>query len=414
MTGHDKKEKKMDIKTIISLDKENYLNTFGDRTPVAFTSGKGARLTDTEGKVYLDFLAGIAVNILGHGNDHLVDAICKQAKDLIHCSNLYYIEQQADLASRLTKMADMDRAFFCNSGAEANEGAIKLVRGYYHKINNRRRKIYSAKNSFHGRTLATVTATGQPKYSAPFAPLPQGFEHIPFNDLDALKEAVSDPFAAAIMLELVQGEGGVHPVDLEYAKAADDLCKSHGVKLIVDEIQTGMGRTGHFTASQAYGIKPDVITMAKGLGGGVPIGALLARGAVTTGFVPGDHGTTFGGNPLACAAAIATLDEYKRLKLDKASAETGSYLLTALQKLARKNKEIAEVRGVGLMLGIDLKVLPAPAVRDALFRLGVLVNATGASTLRLLPPLIITKEDCDEFIDRFTQALDQVANQKEG
>ncbi len=392
----------MDLNSIMEVDERYYLNTFGKRTPVSFTSGEGVFVKDTNGDTYLDMLSGIAVNILGHGNKHLIQTICEQAGKLIHCSNLYYIESQARLAQRLCQATGMERAFFCNSGAEANEAAIKLTRGYYHRENSPRTTFYSAVNSFHGRTLATITATGQPKYNRPFAPLPPGFSYLPFNDIAALEEAVRRPDTAGIILELIQGESGVHPVSPEYAKAAEALCKKHGVTLIVDEIQTGMGRTGQFLSTRHYGIKADIVTMAKGLAGGMPIGALLAQGDVCAGFEPGSHGTTFGGNPLACASALAVLDEYERLKLGDRAAKNGDYLAGRLNQLRGRHPSlIAEVRGIGLMTAIDLTEMAdsATTIRDALFNKKVLVNATGPHTLRLLPPLILESAQIDQFIE---------------
>ncbi|HHX37161.1 MAG TPA: aspartate aminotransferase family protein [Clostridiaceae bacterium] len=391
---------------IITQDQTYYLNTFGARTPVVLTEGKGCRVTDLDGKSYLDLVAGIAVNVLGHSNAHLVETIAKQAAQLIHCSNLYYNVPQTELAARLTAWTDMEKVFFCNSGAEANEAAIKLVRGYFHEQGSERYRFYSALNSFHGRTLATITATGQPKYNKPFAPLPEGFDYLPFNDLDAVKEVVAKSDTAGIILELIQGESGIHPVSQSYASAVEKLCREHGVMLVVDEIQTGMGRTGQFTASQTYGIRPDVISMAKGLAGGLVIGAVLAQGDVTNGFTPGSHGTTFGGNPLACAGAMAVLDEYERLNLIQAAAQQGEYFLSVLTDVKNEFPErITEVRGKGLMLAIDFKEKEAFAIRDALLKAGVLINATGPNTLRLLPPLIIKQTEIDEFCEILTDIL---------
>lgn len=394
---------------IMAADQAVYINCFGNRTPVVLEYGSGCYATDVNGVQYLDMLGGIAVNLLGHANPHLIEAITGQAARMIHCSNLYYNAQQTRLAGRLTERTGMSRAFFCNSGAEANEAAIKLARGYYHAQGSPRCRIYSAVNSFHGRTLATITATGQPKYNRPFAPLPPGFDYLPFNDIGALSGAVSRPDTAAILLELIQGESGVHPVSQDYAETAERLCKANGVILIIDEVQTGMGRTGAFTASQAYNIRPDIITMAKGLGGGVPIGAMLAQGPVCEGFTPGAHGTTFGGNPLACAAANAVLDEYDRLDLSAAAARQGRDLMEQLGNLAVRFPEfIEEIRGRGLMIGIDFTEPCAAAVRDALLSRRVLVNATGPSTLRLLPPLILSTDDIDLFCARLAAVFSEL------
>ena len=397
-----------DTNTIIELDRQYYLNCFGARTPLVLVEGKGCTVTDADGRTYLDLLGGIAVNLLGYKNPKLTAAIAAQAEKLIHISNLYYSPQQALLAQELCRRSEMEKAFFSNSGAEANEAAIKLARGYFHQHDPRRTVIYTATNSFHGRTLATVTATGQAKYSRPFAPLPPDFKHLPFNDQAALKEACEQPDTAAIMLELIQGESGVHPVDHSYAKFAETCCRENGVLLIVDEIQTGMGRTGLFTASDYFYIKPDMITLAKGLGGGVPIGATLARGPVVHGFTPGSHGTTFGGNPLACTAALAVLEEYDRLQLDRKAAFAGVYLKGLLESLAAAYPAvIAEVRGLGMMIGLDFCQPIAPTIRQQLMEAGFLVNACSDYTLRLLPPIIISKTEMKAFCHGLTNLVDR-------
>ena len=296
------------LEQVIDIDQKHYLNCFGPRVPLCVDHGEGVWLYGTDGKRYLDMIGGIAVNVLGHNHPKLVQAIADQAAKVIHCSNYYYNEPQSQLVDKLCQLSDLDRTFIANSGAEANEGAIKLARGYFHKQGAPRTRIVSALKSFHGRTLATATVTGQPQYSDPFGPLPEGFVHVPYNDKDALTQAVTDE-TCAVVLELIQGESGVRPADLEYAKLAEQLCRQTGARLIIDEIQTGIGRTGHFLACQMYGISPDIVTLAKGLAGGVPIGAILANEETAKGFKPGDHGSTFGGNPLACAAAVAVIDE---------------------------------------------------------------------------------------------------------
>ena len=377
------------LQEIIELDQQHYLNCFGARTPLCAEHGEGVWLYGTDGKRYLDMIGGIAVNVLGHAHPRLVKAIADQAAKVIHCSNYYYNEPQTRLAVRLAALTGMNRAFIGNSGAEANEAAIKLARGYFHKKGQPRVHIVSALMSFHGRTLATATATGQPRYSAPFAPLPAGFTHVPYNDLDALRAAVTDK-TCAVMLELIQGESGVRPADPAYVRLAEQLCRETGARLIIDEIQTGMGRTGHFLASQFYGISPDIVTLAKGLAGGVPIGAVLANEDTASGFAPGDHGSTFGGNPLACAAALAVLDEYEESSLTAAAAERGEQLQAALRSLmASLPDAVSEVRGAGLMIGIELAKPCAAAVKAKMMEKGYLVGSVGASVIRLLPPLIL-------------------------
>ena len=391
------------LQEIITLDEQYYLNCFGTRMPLCVDHGEGVWVFGTDGKRYLDMIGGLAVNVLGHAHPRLVQAITSQAAKVIHCSNYYYNEPQTRLAKRLAALTGMDRVFIGNSGAEANEAAIKLARGYFHKKGQPRVQIVSALMSFHGRTLATATATGQPKYSAPFAPLPAGFVHVPYNDLDALRAAVNDK-TGAVMLELIQGESGVRPADPAFVRFAEQLCRETGARLIIDEIQTGMGRTGHFLASQFYGVQPDIITLAKGLAGGVPIGAVLASEDTASGFTPGDHGSTFGGNPLACAAALAVLDEYEASGLVAAAAERGEQLAAALRGLMAQLPEvIGEVRGAGLMIGLELVKPIAVAVKAGMMAKGYLVGSVGASVIRLLPPLILP----ESLIAAFTKDLEK-------
>lgn len=387
------------LNEIIELDQQHYLNCFGTRVPLCVDHGEGPWLFGTDGNKYLDMIGGIAVNVLGHAHPRLVRAISEQAAKVIHCSNYYYNEPQTRLAAKLAALTGLDRAFIGNSGAEANEAAIKLARGYFHKQGQPRVQIVSALMSFHGRTLATATATGQPKYSAPFAPLPAGFVHVPYNDMDALRAAVSDK-TCAVMLELIQGESGVRPADPDYVRLAAQLCRETGARLIIDEIQTGMGRTGQFLASQFYGIQPDIVTLAKGLAGGVPIGAILANAETATGFAPGDHGSTFGGNPLACAAALAVLDEYEQAGLVKAAAELGEQLQAALRSLMTSLPDaVSEVRGAGLMIGIELSAPIAASVKSIMLGKGYLVGSVGASVIRLLPPLNLPADLIKPFVN---------------
>ncbi|MDI9470289.1 MAG: aspartate aminotransferase family protein [Bacillota bacterium] len=390
---------KPSLDAVRDLDARCHLNTFGKRLPILAVAGDGCYLIDENGRRYLDLIGGIAVNVLGHGNIALAAALTDQVSHLIHCSNLVYNPWQSELARRLCQATGMDRVFFGNSGAEANEGAIKLARGYHVEQGRPRARVLSATDSFHGRTLATVTATGQPKYNQKFAPLPPGFSYLPFGDEAALTQAMDDD-VACLILELIQGESGIHPLSRDYVALARRLCDQTGALLIIDEIQTGMGRTGHFTACQLYNVKPDIMTLAKGLGGGVPIGALLATEQAATGFVPGDHGSTFGGNPLACRAALTVLSEYERLGLVARAQEAGKRFCEALQPTVSTAGPLVEIRGAGLMLGLELASPTtaggAAAVRDRLLAEdGILINSIGQTTLRLLPPLTISDAEID-------------------
>lgn len=386
---------------------EQYLMNTYRRAPVAFISGQGARLTDVEGKTYLDFVAGIAVSALGYNHPALTAAIRTQAARLLHVSNLYQIPQQAELARWLVQHSAMDRAFFCNSGAEANEAAIKLVRKFGKQSDANRFEILVAEQSFHGRTLATLAATAQPKYQKGFEPLPAGFVAVPFNDLAALERAMTSA-TCAVMLEPVQGEGGVHVASVDYLRGVRRLCDERGVMLVFDEIQTGIGRTGRLFAYEHFDVIPDILTLAKGLGGGVPIGATLARANVAQTFVPGDHGSTFGGNPLACAAALAVLTTIEAEGLVQHAANVGAYLMERLRVLARHHQIITEIRGLGLMVAAELSTDAAPIV-EACRQRGLLVNAVKPNALRLVPPLNITLADVDEAIELLDGAMAAVA-----
>lgn len=395
----------MKLQEIIEMDKKYYMNTFGDRTPVCFQYGKGVNLWDTEGKKYTDFYGGIAVNALGYAHPALTEAIRTQAEKLIHCSSIYYIEAQALLAKLLAENSCADRVFFANSGAEANEGAIKLARIYFKKKDlPGKYEIITLKNSFHGRTLTTLAATGQEKFHKPFAPLIPGFKYAPLNDLAALKEAVGDA-TCAVMMEPIQGESGVNPADREFVQAVRQLCDEKGLLLLFDEIQTGMGRTGQLFGYQHYGVEPDIFTLAKALAGGIPAGAVLAREEVAGAFEPGDHGSTFGGNPLACTAGIAVIQTMLKDKLPENAAEMGIYLKSGLQKLAGKSNMISEIRGMGLMIGIQLTLPRAAEFKAKLMQKGFLVGSVGDSILRLLPPLIIGREDIDSLMEAFEAVL---------
>lgn len=378
------------------FDKKYCMQVFAP-LDVAFVRGKGSYLYDTDGKKYLDMIGGIAVNSVGHGHPKLVKAISEQAKNLIHCSNYYYIPSRSELAYRLCKQSFADKVFFSNSGAEANEAAIKLARGYFHYKGIDRYEIITAKMSFHGRTLATVAATGQPKFSQPFEPVMPGFKYVEFNDIGALQEAITDK-TAAIMLELIQGESGVNPAAPDYIHAVRKLCNEHGILFIDDEIQTGVGRTGKMFCYEHYGVYPDIMTLAKGLAGGVPIGATLCSDEVATGFHVGDHGSTFGGNPLATTAANKVLDIIQDELLVANAGEVGDALMDKLQTIKAKYPKIRQVRGRGLLIGIEFDpLISAQMMREVLMEKGFLVSAIGTSTIRIAPPLNITKMEAMSF-----------------
>jgi len=393
----------IEIQSVIAMDAEYVMHTF-NRQRVVFVRGKGMKLWDAEGKEYLDFLAGIAVNGLGHCHPDLVSAIGGQAGELMHVCNLYYVTQQPMLAKRLVELSGMGKAFFCNSGAEANETAIKLARKWAKQTGPEKYEIICAEGSFHGRTLAAVTATGQPKYHEGFEPLVPGFKHVPFNDLSALDAAAGDS-TCAVMLEPIQGESGVHPATQDYLAGARSLCDRLGALLILDEVQTGLGRTGKWFGCQHYGVRPDIMTLAKTLGGGFPIGACLATDEVAKAFVPGSHASTFGGNPLACAAALATLDIMEREKLVENSAEIGAYLKERLIELQSRRDDIAEVRGVGLMVAVEFSRECAVDVAAECLRRGLIVNPIGRSIVRMLPPLIVKRDDVDAAVAILSDSL---------
>ncbi len=394
----------MNLSQVQSIDSHYYMNTFGARTPICFSHGEGITLTDTEGKEYKDFFAGIAVNCLGYAHPRMVSALQEQVAKLTHISNVFYNENQARLAQLLVEHSCGDRVFFANTGAEANEGALKLAKKYfYEKGQTNRREVITLRNSFHGRTLATVAATGQEKYQKPYLPLLEKFIHVEVNDIQGLTQAVNEN-TAAIMLELIQGESGVLPLDQGFVDAVTELCREKEILLIVDEVQTGIGRTGKLFAYEWYGIEPDIITMAKGLGGGVPIGAVVAKQQVADAFCPGDHGTTFGGNPLACRAGLVVLEELFDHGLLDHAAEMGTYMKNQLNALIKEQGIPATVRGMGLMLGFVFEEDCAKEIGAALREKGYIVGVVGTKVLRLVPPLVLTKAD----IDGLVQAISQV------
>ena len=395
----------MNLNEIKQNDKKYYMNTFGDRYPVCFDYGKGINLWDIEGNKYYDFLAGIAVSALGHSHPVVVDAICNQAKKILHCSNYYYIQSQTELAQLIVENSCADKVFFGNSGAEANDAAIKLARLYFKKKGlDDKYEIITLKKSFHGRTLATIAATGQKKYQEPYTPLTPKFINVPINDIDALKEVVNKN-TCAIMLEPIQGEGGVNLIDLDYLKNVKGLCEEFEIVLIYDEIQCGMGRTGKLFAYEGYGVEPDIFTLAKALGSGIPIGAVCAKEPFASAFEPGDHGSTFGGNPFACHVANETLKTIINEKLPGNAEEMGNYFTSKLNLLKEKYSIISEVRGKGLMIGIEFSSPIAKQVNKKLFENKYLAGAVGENIIRLLPPLIITKKDIDAFLVIFEKVI---------
>jgi acetylornithine/N-succinyldiaminopimelate aminotransferase len=396
----------MNEKKIMALADENIMNTYR-RVPIALVKGEGARLWDANGKEYLDFVAGIAVCNLGHSHPAVVKAIKKQVKNLTHVSNLYYTQPQGEVAELLTKYSFADKVFFCNSGAEANEAAIKLARKYAHEnLGTDKFELITMKDSFHGRTMATITATGQEKFQFGFTPLLDGFKYAPFNDPAALETAIT-PKTCGIMLEPIQGEGGVIIPDPQYLACVRDICNRHKILMIVDEVQTGIGRTGKLFAYEYSGLKPDIMTLAKALGNGFPVGAMLATDEVARAFVPGNHASTFGGNPLAMAAAKATLETILDEGVLDHCREMGGYFLTRLQALKAKHKIISDVRGRGLMLACVLTVEGTDIVRTCQER-GLLINCTGGKTLRFVPPLIISPKDIDMAISILDVVLEGI------
>lgn len=381
---------------------QQYLMTTYRRAPVAFSHGEGVWLVDLEGRRYLDFIGGIAVSALGHGHPALVAAIQAQAARMLHVSNLFHIAEQAVLAQWLVERSACDRAFFCNSGAEANEAAIKLSRRWGKRDGGNRYEIIVAHQSFHGRTMATLAATMQPKYQDAFSPLPPGFVPVPFNDLGAARAAVNER-TCAVLLEPIQGESGIQPATTEYLAGLRRLCDERGLLLMLDEVQTGIARTGTLFAYEQYGIVPDVLTLAKGLGGGFPIGAMLAREPAAL-FTPGDHGSTFGGNPLACAAALAVLEVVERDRLAERAAAMGAVLAAGLQALVTGGLAKA-VRGRGLLLALELNGEAAPVV-DACRLGGLLVNAVASTALRFAPPLVVHEPEIEQALRILGSALE--------
>ncbi len=401
----------MDSQTWMMLSEKYIAHTYG-RYPILLIKGQGTRVWDMDGKEYLDFLAGLAVCNLGHCHPKVVKAIQDQAGKLIHVSNFYYIQPQIQLASLLCEHSFADKVFFCNSGAEANEGAIKLARKYAkEKIGEDRYEIITMERSFHGRTLATLTATAQEKYHKGYSPLMPGFKYIPFNDLGAVKKAV-DSKTCAVLLEPIQGEGGVNCPSEGYLRALRDICDEAGILLIFDEVQVGMGRTGRLFAYEHEGVEPDVLTLAKSLAGGVPIGALLMKNKMAESFGPGDHASTFGGNPLATAAGVAALTAILEEGMLENCRQVGDYFLGRMVEVQKRFPFVREVRGKGLILAMELKIEGSGIVKEMMQK-GFLINCTMGNVLRFLPPLIVTKEEVDQVIVALEEVFQNIKNSSE-
>ncbi len=391
----------MTTEELHDLDKKYYLPTFR-RLPLAFKKASGSRVWDMEGNEYIDVLAGIAVSNVGHCHPKVVKAICKQAGELGHISNFYLSEPQVMLSKKLVELAGLERVFFGNSGAEAAEGAIKIARKYASK-NGRGGTIITAKNAFHGRTMATLAATGKPAMLKGFDPVPTGFIHVPLNDMDAIKKVFSKEIGA-IMVEPIQGEGGINVADQAYLNELRAFCDKEGVALIFDEIQTGFGRTGKWFCHQWYGVKPDIMSLAKGIANGMPMGAVMANEKAATAMEPGDHGTTFGGNPIACAASLATISVIEEEDLLNEAQRKGVWLRETIEASKVEYPEIVEVRGKGLMVGVELNRESKPVMLKMMEH-KVLGNATAEKVIRWVPPLNIPDKDLHKAVDIFFQAL---------
>jgi predicted acetylornithine/succinylornithine family transaminase len=386
----------MDSQTLMMLSEQYVAHTYA-RYPVVLVRGKGTRVWDQEGEEYLDFVSGLAVCNLGHCHPRVVKTIQGQAEKLIHVSNFYYIEPQIQLASLLCKHSFADKVFFCNSGAEANEGALKLARKFAkEKTGKDRYEIITMERSFHGRTMATLTATGQEKFHKGYEPLMPGFRHVPFNNIGAVRKAI-DPKTCAVMVEPIQGEGGVNCPSEGYLKALREICDENNLLLIFDVVQVGMGRTGKLFAYEHEGIEPDILTLAKSLAGGVPIGALLIKKGIADSFKPGDHASTFGGNPLASAAGVAALTAILEEGMLENCRKMGDYFLSELDSMKNRFPFIKEVRGKGLILGMELNIDGSSIVKEMLQK-RVLINCTMGNVLRFLPPLIVTQEEIDQVV----------------
>jgi len=402
----------MTLEYIKELNDKYFVNIYTGRYPLCFTGGDGVVLTDISGKKYIDFVAGIAVNSLGYNHPALVNAIYEKAKGVMHCSNFYFIKEQAELAEKLCQLSFGNQAFFANSGAEANEGAIKLAKKYFSKQGINKHKIVTLENSFHGRTLAMVAATGQSKYQKPYKPLVNGITNVEKGNIAALESAIDDE-TCAVMMELIQGEGGVEMMDKEYVQQVRKLCTEKGILLIFDEVQTGIARTGKMFAYEHFNVTPDIMTLAKGLGGGFPIGAIIASEECSA-FEPGDHGTTFGGGPMACACALAVLNTIEKDNLLTAVSDAGQCLISGLKALEDKHPIALKAQGMGLLTG--LKINPSVSVGKIISEMmekGFLLCPSGGNTLRIVPPLIMDKKNIQEMLIALDQVLESIEKENE-
>ena len=395
----------MNTQEIIELNKKFVMHTYSP-IPLVIDKGKGVKVWDKEGKEYLDFISGIGVNAIGHSHPKILKAIKEQSEKLLHCSNLYYIEPQVKLAKKLCHLSFADKVFFSNSGAEANEAAIKLARKFGTKKSGEENKCYeiiTMENSFHGRTLTTIAATAQTKYQKGFSPLPSGFKYAPLNNLEEVKKLISEK-TCAIMVEPIQGEGGINVATESFLKGLREICDKEKILLILDEVQCGLGRTGKLFAYQHYGIEPDIMTLAKPLGGGLPIGATLAKEGAASCFEPGDHASTFGGNPLVCASALAFLKVIEEENLVEKARQRGEYFKNKLEELKKNFPFIKEIRGKGIMIGVELKFEGKDIVNKCREE-GLLINCTSKNVLRFLPPLIIEENDIDQAVNILHRVL---------
>lgn len=382
------------------LEEKHHFQVY-NRYPVTLKEGRGARVWDTQGKEYIDLLAGIAVNNLGHCHPAIVEAIKEQSEKILHTSNFYYTEEQSEFISRLAYLSGLDRVFLCNSGLEAMEACVKLARAWGHQ-HGKSGNIISLSDGFHGRSLAGVTLS-KPFYQRGFDPLPQGFAQSPYNDFDALLGTIDDQ-TIAIAFELIQGNSGVHVADKQFVKQVRELCTEKGILLIIDEVQTGVGRTGKFWCYEHYGIKPDIVAAAKALAGGIPIGAIMAEESIAAALDFGQHGTTFGGNPFACAVGNACLKTISQHNIVEQAAEKGDYMMNLIRNKTAGNSVIKDVRGMGLMIGVELDKPGRPVV-ERMFEQGVLSNVAGGNVLRIVPPLIISQDEIEQAVDVLVNAL---------
>lgn len=396
-------DNKLSNEKIAQMGNEYVMNTYG-QSPICFSHGQGMYLFDNDGNRYLDFVGGIATNCLGYGDEDLSNAIAKQAKELIHISNLYWNEPNVKLAKSLVELSGLDKVFFCNSGAESIEAALKLAKTYGNLYKNASTKVISMKNSFHGRTYGAITLTGQLKYQNDIGPLLENIDYAEFNNIDSIESAIDDSICG-ILIEVIQGEGGINNADEEFIKSIRKICDDKDILMIIDEVQTGVGRTGKFFAYEHYGIKPDIVVTAKGLGGGVPIGVMIANDKAAKAFTPGKHASTFGGNPLSSTAGNTVIDKLINKGLLASVETTGQYLKASLEKLMEKKDTIIAVKGMGLIQGIQMTIPLSDVTTKALER-GVLLVGAGSDVIRFVPPLIVKKEHIDLLIDVLDDILD--------